>query len=376
MLAVAPAYNESKEKKRVLKKTSRLSRSVKEDYIFVDMQGDAGSSELPKPSSSPSIEVAKNETIVDKLGGMSLPADARRSSSISAQSLFTVEDSTPGSSETGSQIAPTSSTEQLRRKASRINRQLGENIPPVQTKRRQSVDFTAVRGSNASSAESLKRTRSLWTSSQRRKEVADEAAGEFQDRYLRNFGTGTMSERQRALNVKRARKMTQLFGQEPPPELIQIQDEREEIENFRDSTATLSTFLSPTPPPLRDRANSTSSTGTAGHDEDDQVSSTPPPFSTVTEEPAEPSILPRAPTFQDRRRRAAKLSRFFGVGFQDIGLSPVLTTPRSPPQSPVTSVEVDVKVSGRRFFGVFSDRPKEGDDMQEAIQKLRGLKAG
>ncbi|KAF8213392.1 hypothetical protein K438DRAFT_1091219 [Mycena galopus ATCC 62051] len=202
-----------------------------------------------------------------------------------------------------------------------------------------------------------------------------------------------MSERQRALNVKRARKMTQvsnnlitqtlvnisqLFGQEPPPELIQIHDEREEIEHLRDSTATLlSPFLNPTPPPLRDRANSTSSTGTISHDvEHDEVSSTPPPFSAVTEEAPVSSEVAPAPSFQDRRRRAAKLSRFFGVGFQDIGLSPeLLTTPRGP-RGPVTSVEVDVKVSGRRFFGVFSDRPKEGDDMQEAIQKLRGLKAG
>jgi len=254
-----------------------------------------------------------------------------------------------------------------------MNRQFEENIPPPQAKRRQSVDFT-VRGSNASSAESLKRTRSLWTSSQKRREALDEAAGEFQDRYLRNFGSETMSERQRALNVKRARKMTQLFGQEPPPELIQIHDEREEIENFRDSTATLSTFSSPTPPPLRDRANSTSSTGTMGdHVEDKEVPSTSPPFATVTEETPGSSTAAPAPSFQDRRRRAAKLSRFFGVGFQDIGLSPeLLTTPRSP----VTSVEVDVKVSGRRFFGVFGDRPKDGDDMQEAIQKLRGLKAG
>ncbi|KAJ7275347.1 hypothetical protein B0H12DRAFT_253834 [Mycena haematopus] len=359
MLAGAAPHNELKGKKRVLKKTNRLSLSFEEeDYIFLEMQEDAGSSELLNPSS---IEVAKNET-GDQIGGASLPLDARRSSSISGQSVFTVEDpSIAGTYEADSQTA---------RRTLRMNRQ---NIPPPQTKRRQSVDFTA--RDNASSAESLKRSRSLWTSSQRRREGLDEAASEFQDRYLRNFGTGTMSERQRALNVKRARKMTQLFGQEPPPELIQIHDEREEPEHFGDSTATL--LLSPTPPPLRDRANSTSSTGTMSHDvEHDEVPSTPPPFSAATEGIPASSVaqdaLP-AGTFRDRRRRAAKLSRFFGVGFQDIGLSPeLLTTPRSPD----TTAEVDVKVSGRRFFGVFSDRPKEGDEMHEAIQKLRGLKAG
>ncbi|KAJ7225790.1 hypothetical protein GGX14DRAFT_318659, partial [Mycena pura] len=71
--------------------------------------------------------------------------------------------------------------------------------------------------------------------------------------------------------------------------------------------------------------------------------------------------------FQDRRRRAAKLSRFFGVGFQDILM------PEKEPTLPGAKVEVDVKVSGRRFWG-FGDRPKDSD-MHEAIQKLRGLKA-
>ncbi|KAJ6519520.1 hypothetical protein C8R45DRAFT_951794 [Mycena sanguinolenta] len=325
---------------------------------------DAGSSERRKPSS---IEVAKN----DQIGGARAPLDGRRSSSISGQSLFTAEDpSTPGSSEAGSQTALTSSIEVLRKTA-----HMQENIPPTPTRRRQSVDFTP--RDSASTPESLKRTRSLWTSSQRRREGLDDPAGEFQDRYLRNFGTGTtMSERQRALNVKRARKMTQLFGQEPPPELIQIHDVREEeAESSRPSTS-LSVMLSPSPSPLRDRVNSTSSTGTLNHDtEHDEVPSTSPPVSAITEETrasATAEDVSSAATFRDRRRRAAKLSRFFGVGFQDIGLSPeLLTTPRSPG----ASVEVDVKV-GRRFFGVFSEHRKEGDEMHEAIQKLRGLKAG
>lgn len=207
MLASAPTYNELKEKKRLLKKTNRLSQPFEEDYVVVQMKG-AGS--LLLTSSDSALEVAKKETM-DKFEAAS-SVDARRSSSISGQSLFTVEDpSIAGSSEPGSPTALVSSAERLRgtAKAPRINRQLGENIPPPQARRRQSVDFST-RGSNGSSVESVKRTRSLWTSTQRRRDVVDEAAGEFQDRYLRNFGTGTMSERQRALNVKRARKMTQV----------------------------------------------------------------------------------------------------------------------------------------------------------------------
>jgi hypothetical protein len=48
--------------------------------------------------------------------------------------------------------------------------------------------------------------------------------------------------------------------------------------------------------------------------------------------------------------------------------------PESPPPIPETKVEVAVKVSGQRRFWSFNDRPKDGD-MQEAIEKLRGLKA-
>jgi hypothetical protein len=389
MLTTAPGSNQLKEKRRVLKKANRLSRPFAEDFIVVEMEGEAGSAELSvKVASLPSTETASNET-PEKLAGRSVPhsheslADARRSSAISGQSLFTVEDST--SSETDSQTALTS-VEQLRRgKAPRLNRQLGENVPPPQTKRRQSIDST-IRATGASP--DLKRTHSLWAhQNQKRREALDDAAGEFQDRYLRNFGTGTMSERQRALNVKRARKMTQvccdlleldssnlvvqLFGQEPPPELIQIHDERESTENFRDSTATLSTLLTVTPT-LRDRANSTSSVGTANDVEMDIViPSTPPPFATVHAVDApEPSTVPTS-SFQERRRRAAKLSRFFGVGFQDILLP---SGPESAPPIPETKVEVAVKVSGQRRFWSFNDRPKDGD-MQEAIEKLRGLKA-
>lgn len=94
---------------------------------------------------------------------------------------------------------------------------------------------------------------------------------------------------------------------------------------------------------------------------------TPPPFSTVHVIDNAPEDSAPTNDFHDRRRRAAKLSRFFGVGLQDISLSPE-TAPL-----PDAQVQVDVKVSSRRFWS-FGDRSKDGD-MQEAIQKLRGLKA-
>ncbi|KAJ7666428.1 hypothetical protein B0H17DRAFT_263881 [Mycena rosella] len=231
-------------------------------------------------------------------------------------------------------------------------------LPSSSSTRRQSLDV----GSRAASAQNLKRSTSLWAQQRQRQSALDDAAaGEFQDRYIRNFGTGTMSERQRTLNVKRAKKMAQVFGQDPPTELIQIHDERES-DHFRDSTATLSTFMTITPP-LRDRANSVSSTGTIANEvemDEEEVPQTPPPFSTTHDDATPRAVL---------RRRTAKLSRFFGVGFQDISLSA-----ETAPPVPQTRIDVDVKVSGRRFWS-FSDRSKDGD-MAEAIQKLRQMKAG
>ncbi|KAK7064484.1 Sec7 domain protein [Favolaschia claudopus] len=310
------------------------------------------------PSSSPSMEAAKDEAAS---GSTSIPTDTRRSSSVSGLSLFTAEDrSTAGSSDADSQTALSASS-----RAARLSRQFEENIPPRQTTRRQSFDMSA-RGPNTS---------------QRRRQTLDETTGD----HGRDFGTGTMSEHQRALNVKRARKMTQLFGQEPPSELIQIHDERGEDDTFSDTAAALT--ISTAVAPLRDRGNSVSSMGTLGHDVEEEATptATSAPFTTITEETSEQS---NKTSFQDRRRRAAKLSRFFGVGFQDIvGWAQGDTTTPAPPEQPetprspvsaVTSFEVDVKVSGpgRRFFGVFNDRSKDVDEMQDAIQKLRGLRAG
>ncbi|KAJ7071301.1 hypothetical protein C8F01DRAFT_427031 [Mycena amicta] len=176
---------------------------------------------------------------------------------------------------------------------------------------------------------------------------------------MRNFGT--MSERQRALSVKRARKMTQVFGQEPPAELIQVQDDREEEDPSRDSMAFSALFAST--PTLRDRAGSVSSLGDASADE---LPATPPPFSTSFAR-GEEGETRDTNNFQDRRRRAAKLSRFFGVDVT-AGL------PDAMPALPTAKMQVDVKVSGRRFWG-FNDRPKDSD-MQEAMKKLREMKAG
>lgn len=201
MLGSITATNELKDKKKVLKKAKKLGRDrddydqleedTVEQFVFVD------SCSTPSGEGDGEKRVGRNtheslDSITEK--------DVQRSSS----------SSTSTSSDAGGQwaIASAHPTEPSRKgKVFRTNRQAGENIPPSPTVRRQSLDLSS-RGS-ASSTPDLKRSTSLWHHQQPRAALSDDAAGEFQDRYLRNFGTGTMSDRRRTLNVKRARKMAQ-----------------------------------------------------------------------------------------------------------------------------------------------------------------------
>lgn len=84
--------------------------------------------------------------------------------------------------------------------------------------------------------------------------------------------------------------------------------------------------------------------------------------------------------FQDRRRRAAKLSQFFGVNTLDIASSSTSTTrdysilpERNDQGNRVASelIEVEVSISGRRF------KPSRSQDarMGQVRDQLRGLRA-
>lgn len=80
--------------------------------------------------------------------------------------------------------------------------------------------------------------------------------------------------------------------------------------------------------------------------------------------------------FQDRRRRAAKLSQFFGVNPFDIAPSSTLITrqysmsPKHDDNATSELIEVEVQMSGRRFWS-FSDKPNR----REVLDQLRGLRA-
>ncbi|KAF5382957.1 hypothetical protein D9757_006389 [Collybiopsis confluens] len=86
--------------------------------------------------------------------------------------------------------------------------------------------------------------------------------------------------------------------------------------------------------------------------------------------------------FRDRRRRAAKLTQFFGVQYQDItasltGVSDEL--PDIPSRTPVQvdvrpEPTVDVRTNTRRFWGFSGDNLKEAE-VSDVIGKLRELRA-
>jgi hypothetical protein len=82
----------------------------------------------------------------------------------------------------------------------------------------------------------------------------------------------------------------------------------------------------------------------------------------------------RDAAFQERRRRVAKLTRFFGVGYQHISPSIPSDTFPSPPNPPSEAVEVAINVGHRRFWGIQNDFQET--HMQEAIDKLRELRSG
>jgi hypothetical protein len=145
-------------------------------------------------------------------------------------------------------------------------------------------------------------------------------------------------------------------------------------------------------PSARSRLSSTSSAViTDSHQDAEQKldrPQTPPPFTPQAQYEPIQSGSP-SPSFKARRRRAAKLAHFFGVGYHHLSESmglPVTTLKSSlseaaelEPNTHTTSssVQVDVKVSGpARLWGIVDGRRdmKEAN-MDDVIGKLREMKA-
>ncbi|KAK0465411.1 uncharacterized protein EV420DRAFT_1760093 [Desarmillaria tabescens] len=251
---------------------------------------------------------------------------------------------------------------------------LGRTKKPGRRKaaRMRSFDFTSdsdrqVDGSNAK----LKRSRSLFTHKQGRTDASEESL-DFRQRYNRNFGEeGEISPRQRLLNVKRARKMAQVFGQDPPSELILIDDARPSSRRHSFSSNVSSHSIVPPTPALVYSPSSSP--------EDERML----PYSvnrSNNDAPADSSDADDCTftsAFRERRRRAAKLSRFFGVAYQDMSSSIPTTAPPIEEQveRPTPDVQVDVQVTGRRFWGFDGGYTTREADIADVIDKLRCLKA-
>jgi len=185
-------------------------------------------------------------------------------------------------------------------------------------------------------------------------------------------------------------QITTRNGEEEDDDLITPVEEK-----MMDSLANIFSSSQLPAPSARSRLSSTSSAIIADSQDAEQKPDrpqTPPPFTSQAKYEPLQSGSP-TPSFKARRRRAAKLAHFFGVGYHHLSESMGFPVPASKsslsgaaelgPNGPIThtsipsSVQVDVKVSGpARFWGIVDGRR----DMQEAnmddvIGKLREMKA-
>lgn len=250
----------------------------------------------------------------------------------------------------------------------------------------------------------LKRSKSLWTrkNGETNESILSSDAA-FHERYNISFGDeDAVRERCRALKVKRVRKITQVFGQDPPPELMRaIADEPERAftgNGYRDSITSFfslsRTYLSSTTPSWTPRSRSTSVTSTTSETgfvtapEDEGRSPTPDRSSSLKRTSAEDTLdarqtpLRRSATissvysyteqaFRERRLRAAKLAHFFGVNYQNISNSIAHKSSQS-------TVAVNIQVTApSRFWGWFDGRREAKDaEINDVIPRLRDLRAG
>jgi hypothetical protein len=183
-----------------------------------------------------------------------------------------------------------------------------------------------------------------------------------------------------------------MFGSEPPPGLFLVEESKDEdmlpSEENRLSIATLLSLssvdllsTSPTPAPIDSTTTSRFPESDTPPEEGASDPASTPPFASLVhavsdlQAPSpETSLLPSAMVnFRERRRRAAKLSRFFGVGYQDLTSSievpeslvvRKVAHPRSDSaEEEESKITVDVKVSEpARFWGLSDGR----QNLQEA----------
>ncbi|KAF8649811.1 hypothetical protein AX16_005576 [Volvariella volvacea WC 439] len=252
----------------------------------------------------------------------------------------------------------------------------GSTIPP-----HTSLPFPSLR---------LKRSQSLWSHRGLRRSKDPILHQDFQRRYFRNFWEeyANADDEKHVLNVRRARKVAQIFGQEPPSELIVNSDlNRPRAQSLAHRTGSNHIPSSPVSSSQShlssERAEGVDITEHASTEvivnlnEDDHCSDD------FSDQLLHRSTTPtKLNAIDQHSKREAKLSRFFGVDYQDLrtcleGVTPAVSR-LDQDEDQMTPKDVDIKIGrrSRRFwnFGEGEGQMKDAD-ISEVIEHLRGLKA-
>ncbi|THU91773.1 hypothetical protein K435DRAFT_968020 [Dendrothele bispora CBS 962.96] len=276
--------------------------------------------------------------------------------------------------------SPSSTQSSRRDKMAKLRRHLGEDNIPVElisdvrpVKSRKSLDTLSLEKSkkHSSQGKNLRKTRSFVVEKPTTMTVPVQDAVEFHRRYVQNFG----SEANAAAIKKRETSQSGEVHVTPTGSMQEPQ-----APNFYEEVDSSSSSHSEVHQSFSEPALPTSSflSLTPRHSEGDLRSYTkrqPSSNSVDTIDSGLESVSNN--TFRERRRRAAKLTQFFGVGYQDISASLPRTTRDIPQRSspgPGPGVRVDIKTSGRRFWGDGHGTVRDAD-IADVIDKLRDLKA-
>ncbi|KAK1223815.1 hypothetical protein PQX77_013339 [Marasmius sp. AFHP31] len=298
-------------------------------------------------------------------------------------SLTREADSSPSTATPGAVTGPISYEHINHIRLAKLRRRLGEDkLPPDvlssavrqsnpadDLQFRKSMDAVPLRrghSRNSSLKPPLRRSRSTVPEASAKSSPSVDDPVAFHRRYVQNFGCESRV-------TQATRKDTQQLplGQEPsqyvdvvptlpskPSDTSDQQQQQQQHNFFSVAGAMEDNFGSP-------------NAVTESDDRDSVIS------------PDDPDQLSRAArtAFQERRRRAAKLAQFFGVGYHDLsGSLPISDlvshTSYRPSSQSSPAVQVDIAMKGRRFWGSGDERWTYKDaDMVDVIDRLRDLRA-
>ncbi|KAL0072126.1 hypothetical protein AAF712_001049 [Marasmius tenuissimus] len=330
-----------------------------------------------KAPSQPNIRVSMLDEGDEPLETPKLPKSSSTSEADSSSSTATP----------GPVTGPISYEHINRIRLAKLRRRLGEDkLPPDvlssavrQSNRaddlqfRKSMDAVPLRRGHSRSSSlkpPLRRSRSTVPEVSAKSMPSVDDPVEFHRRYVQNFGCeGRVTQATR-------KDTQQLPLEQEPPQYVDVapalpskpsdtsdQQQLQQQHNFFSVAGAMEdNFVSP-------------NAATESDDRDSVINISP-------DDPDQQSRAQAARTaFQERRRRAAKLAQFFGVGYHDLsGSLPISDlashTSYRPSSQSSPAVQVDIAMKGRRFWGGGDERWTYKDaDMVDVIDRLRDLRA-